>query len=78
MNNQTFIGKVRRKSLGNAVIVTVSRVRKHPRYQKILHRSKNFLVENLVNAKVGDLVKIVKSRPLSKLKHFIVKEVVKK
>ena len=56
--------------------VTVVRMRRHfiPKYERYSKRRTKLLVHNpdCLNAQVGDVVKIMETRPLSKTKHFVV------
>jgi len=52
---------------------------KHPLYKKILKKIKKYKVDDPDNVcKVGDIVKIVETRPLSKTKRWRLLEVIKK
>ena len=64
-------GVVTKAAMQKTVVVKVSRFVKHPKYQKYLTISKKYKVhdENGV-AKVGDTVKIIETKPISKDKHF--------
>ncbi|MBA2123469.1 30S ribosomal protein S17 [bacterium Unc6] len=64
--------------MNKTVIVKVTRRAKHPVYGKIVSRAKNFMTHNENIAKLGDKVKIMETRPLSKNKRWRVVEVVKK
>lgn len=64
------------KMVGSAVVV-VENIWRHPLYRKTVKRSKKYLVENTVKAKIGDRVTIVETRPLSKTKRFKITEVLK-
>ena len=53
------------------VVVRVDRRAAHPRYRKVLTLSKRYYVHDENNeAKVGDRVQIMETRPLSKLKRW--------
>lgn len=79
MNNKKILkGKIERVVSPGTVVVVVSYAKRHPRYQKVLRRTKRFLAQNEVSGVVGDSVTIIESRPLSKNKHFIVKEITAK
>ena len=55
------------------VIVKVERKIKHPLYNKIIRRSKNYAAHDESNAcKVGDVIRIVESKPISKTKRWAV------
>jgi small subunit ribosomal protein S17 len=60
-----------------AVVQTVSRV-PHPKFGKIIKHIKKFYVHDEENkAQVGDTVRIMETRPLSKLKRWRLVEIVK-
>ena len=66
-------GTVVSDKMKDTVVVLVERFEKHPKYQKFVKRSKKFKAHDLGNTKkLGDKVKIMESRPISKDKHFIV------
>lgn len=61
------------------VVVKVERKFQHPLYHRTVKQSKKFLAHDETNAcGIGDLVKIVESRPLSKRKRWAVLEIVQK
>ena len=65
------------KMAKTAVIETVTRV-PHPRFRKIIKQSTKFYAHDEENkAQVGDLVRIMETRPLSKLKRWRLVEVLK-
>jgi small subunit ribosomal protein S17 len=69
----TVVGKKMRKT----VTVQVERQIRHPLYKKIIRRRKAFLVhDETEKCKVGDTVRIIETRPLSKLKRWRVLEIV--
>jgi small subunit ribosomal protein S17 len=60
------------------VVAVVERVR-HPRYGKTVQRTKRLYVHDADGtAKVGDRVRVVETRPLSKLKHWRLAEVMER
>jgi len=60
-------------------VVEVSSHYKHPLYKKILKKFKNFKVHDPDNAcKVGDQVRIVETRPLSRTKRWRLVEIIRK
>jgi len=72
---QTFKGVVVKTSGKDTVVVSVSRYVKHPKYKKYQTRISKYLVHDPENtAQVGDKVTIVASRPISKMKHFVLLE----
>ena len=73
----TKIGVVSRKDMKKTVSVIVERQIRHPLYKKIVREKKKFLAhDEYEKCKIGDMVKIVQSRPLSKLKRWRVQEIV--
>ncbi len=61
-----------------AVVAVVERVR-HPRYAKTVQRTKRIHAHDEANeSKVGDRVRISETRPLSKLKHWRIVEVLER
>lgn len=73
-----MIGRVISTKTNNTVTVLVERVAKHPLYKKTFIRSKKYLVDDLTGVKEGDMVEIIKVRPISKNKHWRVVKVVGK
>lgn len=72
------IGEVVSDKMNKTIVVRVSRRTQHPRFKKIITVTKKFYAhdENR-EAKVGDRVRIVESRPLSKLKRWRLAEIIK-
>ena len=61
------------------IVVRVQRTTTHPLYKKTLRVSKKYHVHDEANdAKVGDTVRIIETRPLSKLKRWRLAEVVER
>lgn len=71
-----MIGRVVSVKSKNSAVVLVERMEKHPLYKKAFRRSKKYLVEDTVGVKEGDIVVILKTRPISKRKHWKVVKVV--
>ena len=73
-----LVGKVVNSTNDKTVNVLVETYKVHPKYHKRVKSSKKYCVHDEKNiAKVGDTVRIVETRPLSKTKHFYLKEIVK-
>ncbi len=65
------IGKVVSDKMDKTIVVTVEDSVKHPLYKKIVKRTQRFKAHDESNeCKVGDLVKIMETRPLSKEKSW--------
>lgn len=68
-----FDGVVVKTAMKDTATVSVERYVKHPKYKKFLRRSKKFLVHDPGNTlTVGEKVTIRETRPISKLKRFVV------
>jgi len=75
---KTRIGRVVSDKMQKTIIVRVMRLTKHPRYKKIMKKYTKFKVHDEHNkAKLGDLVKIEETRPLSKEKRWRLVEILK-
>ena len=76
-DRKTRIGVVVSDKMDKAVVVKVQRQFKHPFYGKAVRRTKNFKAHDEQNQyKVGSLVKIIETRPLSKEKRWRVVELI--
>jgi small subunit ribosomal protein S17 len=68
---QTFSGVVVKTAMKDTATVAVSRYVKHAKYKKYQVRTKKYLVHDAGNTvAVGDKVRIVACRPISKMKRF--------
>jgi small subunit ribosomal protein S17 len=76
---KTKIGKVSSNKMDKTVVVTVETLKRHPLYKKVVKHTRKFKAHDEKNeCGLGDLVKIVETRPLSKEKHWRVAEILKK
>ena len=74
-----FVGSVVSDKMDKTVVVRVERLVRHPRYGKVLRRAKKYKAHDEGNVcRVGDTVRIVESRPLSREKRWVVEEIVKR
>lgn len=72
-----FVGKVVSSKNDKTITVLVETYKKHPLYGKRVKYSKKYAAHDETNkAKVGDVVRIVETRPLSATKRFYLKEIV--
>ena len=73
------VGRVVSDSMDKTVVVEVKHAVKHSGYGKIVNRSNRFKAHDDSNdAGVGDLVRIMETRPLSKTKRWRVVEIVER
>lgn len=70
-----MIGRVVSTKMNRTAVVLVESERKHPLYQKSYKRSKKYFADDKLGVKIGDIVEIVKIRPISKFKHWKVVKV---
>ena len=73
---QELIGRVTSAKMEKTIVVEVQRLVQHPKYRRVVRISKKFYAhDEKREAKQGDTVRIVSSRPLSRLKRWRLKEV---
>jgi small subunit ribosomal protein S17 len=71
------VGKVVGKKMKKTVTVQVERQVRHPLYKKTIKKQKTFLAhDEYEKCKVGDMVRIIETRPTSKRKKWRVVEIV--
>lgn len=76
---KTRVGKVVSDKMDKTVVVSVDTLIRHPLYGKIVRRSKKFKAHDENNqCRIGDVVKIMETRPLSRDKNWRVVEIVEK
>lgn len=76
---KVLTGKVVGIKMQNTTVVEVSRRVPHPLYKKLLKKSKHFNVDTAgQTVEIGNEVRIVETKPISKTKHFAIKEVIGK
>jgi len=78
-NKNEKIGQVVSAKMQKTIVVEVTRRVSHPVYKRTINkRSKFYAHDENQSAQVGDVVKIVECRPLSKLKRWRLGEVIRK
>ena len=74
-----LVGVVVSDKMTKTIVIQVSRRMRHPRYKKVLTKFKKFYAhDEKEEASVGDKVRIIASRPLSRLKRWTLAEIVVK
>jgi small subunit ribosomal protein S17 len=74
-----LIGTVVSNKMQKTIVVEVTRKKAHRLYRRVISIRKKFYVHDEKNeAHVGDVVRIEESRPLSRLKRWTLKEIVRK
>jgi len=88
-NNEMAVGHIgKRKTregvvvsdrMQKTVVVSVETMKRHPLYGKTIRRSKKYKAHDEENrCKVGDIVRIRESRPISKEKRWVVEEILRR
>lgn len=73
---RSIIGVVVSNKADKTITVLVERKVRHPKYGKIISRSKKYHAHDETNhCAIGDTVKIMESRPLSKTKTWVLAEI---
>ena len=74
-----LVGRVVSDKMDKTVVVEVERLARHSLYEKVLRLKKKHKAHDEENScRVGDLVRIVESRPLSREKRWRVEEILKR
>jgi small subunit ribosomal protein S17 len=78
-HRRKMTGVVVKDKMDKTVVIEVEKFLKHPKYHKYLKTKKRYKAHDEKNeCRVGDRVMIMESRPLSKEKRWVVKEIVEK
>jgi small subunit ribosomal protein S17 len=78
-NKQRKVGSVVSTKMAKTIVVEVTRRVQHKTYKRIVQQRKKFYAHDEAGtARLGDVVRIVESRPLSKLKRWTLEAVVRR
>lgn len=77
-NRRRLTGFVTSNKMDKSVMVEITRTYRHPLYKKVVHSKKKVMAHDELGCEIGDLVKIVESRPISKRKHWVVEEILRR
>jgi small subunit ribosomal protein S17 len=73
------VGNVVSTKMQKTIVVEVEMRKEHPKYKRVIKLSKKFYAHDEENsARVGDVVRIRETRPLSKLKRWRLLEVIRR
>jgi len=76
---KTRVGLVVSNKMQKTIVVAIDRLLRHPRYNRVIRRTSKLYAHDEKNqCQIGDKVKVMETRPLSKLKRWRVVEVLKK
>ena len=74
-----LVGSVVSNKMDKTVVVLVERLTKHPTYKKYIRKRSKYMAHDPKNlCSIGDRVRIIESRPLSKRKRWQVLEIIEK
>lgn len=78
MNNRRRVeGVVTSAKMEKTVVVKTTRTFQHPLYRKVVYSHRKLVAHDELEAKEGDTVRLVESKPLSKTKRWVVESIVK-
>ena len=73
-----LVGRVTSDKMDKTVMVAVDRTIRHPLYRKVVRSTKKYMAHDEESrCSVGDIVRIVESRPLSRHKRWVVQEIIR-
>jgi small subunit ribosomal protein S17 len=75
---QEKVGLVTSDKMMKTVVVRVERQVKHPKYKRYIRKRSKFMAHDEIGARIGDIVRIIETRPLSARKRWRVIEIVQK
>jgi len=76
VQRKRLTGRVTSDKMDKTVVIEVERLKRHRLYGKVLKRTKKYLAHDEENGcRIGDLVRIIESRPLSRRKHWVVEQI---
>jgi small subunit ribosomal protein S17 len=70
-------GVVTSTKMEKTVIVEITRTYRHRLYKKVVHDRKHLMAHDELGCQLGDAVRIVESRPLSRKKRWMVEEILR-
>ena len=75
---QEKVGLVTSDRMMKTVVVRVERQVRHPKYKRYIRRRSKFMAHDEIGAHIGDIVRIIETRPMSARKRWRVVEIVQK
>jgi len=73
-----MIGVVTSDKMEKTVVVEVTRTFRHPLYKKVVHSRKRVMAHDELGCQLGDHVRIIESRPISRHKKWVVQEILRR
>jgi small subunit ribosomal protein S17 len=77
-NRRRLVGKVTSNKMMKTVVVQVDSRQRHPLYGKVVNRARRYKAHDELGCQMGDTVRIVESKPISKDKHWVVEAIITK
>jgi small subunit ribosomal protein S17 len=74
-NRRRLTGVVTSNKMQKTVVVEISRTYLHPLYKKVVHSRRHVMAHDEMGCQIGDQVRIVESRPLSRHKRWVVEAI---
>lgn len=71
-------GTVTSNKMMKTVVVKIDRTYRHPLYRKVIHASSKVKAHDELDCKIGDMVEIVESAPISREKAWVVQSIIKR
>jgi len=71
-------GVVTSNKMMKTVVVKIDRTYRHPLYRKVIHASSKVKAHDELECKIGDMVEIVESAPISREKAWVVQSIIKR
>jgi small subunit ribosomal protein S17 len=79
MNTRRRItGFVTSNKMDKTVIVEITRTYRHRLYKKVVHSQRRLMAHDELGCQIGDQVRIVESRPISRHKRWVVEEILRR
>jgi small subunit ribosomal protein S17 len=79
VRRKILVGQITSDKMENTVVVRVERTKRHPIYGKVVRLHDKYKAHDSENqCKVGDLVEIIESQPISKEKRWVVSKIIEK
>jgi small subunit ribosomal protein S17 len=77
-SRRRLTGVVKSNKMEKTVVVEIVRTYSHPLYKKVVHSHKRVMAHDELGAGIGDEVRIVESQPISRNKHWVVEEILRR
>ena len=73
-----LVGHVTSDKMDKTVIVEITRTYRHRLYKKVVSSRKHIMAHDELGCRLGDHVRIVESRPISRHKRWVVEEIIRR